>query len=100
MRYAELTHVVIGCAIEVINELGAGFVESVYQRALMIALRNKHLPALSRFPLQVLFRGESVGDFSADILVEDNLLLELKAVKELLPIHEAQIINYLNAAGI
>ncbi len=61
MKYAELTHAVIGCAFEVINELGAGFVESVYQRALMIALRDKHLPALSQFPLQVLFRGESVG---------------------------------------
>jgi GxxExxY protein len=100
LRYAEITQSVIGCAFAVINELGAGFLESVYERALLLALRQKGHSALSQQPIKVLFRGECVGEFYADVLVDDRVLVELKAVQAITPEHQAQIINYLNATGI
>ena len=100
LKHETITKIVIGCAFEVINELGAGFLESVYEKALVLALRQKGLSAQAQFPLKVFFRGECVGDFIADILVEQNVLVELKAVKALMPEHKAQIINYLNATGL
>jgi GxxExxY protein len=97
LLHADITKIVIGCAFEVIRELGAGFLESVYEKALVLALRQRGLSASSQHPLKVLFRGECVGDFFADILVEQKVLVELKAVRTLAPEHQAQIINYLNA---
>jgi GxxExxY protein len=91
---------VIGCAFEVINELGVGFLESVYEKALRLALWQKGLSAVSQHPVKVMFRGECVGDFCADIFVEEKVIVELKAVKAIAPEHQAQIINYLNATGI
>ena len=100
MKHEEITKTVIGCAFEVINELGAGFLESVYEKALLLALRQKGLSAIAQHPVKVLFRGECVGDFYADIFVEDKVIVELKAVKAIAPEHQAQTINYLNATGI
>jgi GxxExxY protein len=80
--------------------LGAGFLESVYEKALLIALKDKGLAAQSQTPLQVTFRNKQVGEFVADIIVDNKVLLELKAVKNLTPEHQAQIINYLKATGI
>lgn len=100
LKHERITRSVIGCAFEVINELGAGFLESVYERALLLALRQKGLSAVSQHPVRVLFRGDNVGDFYADILVEEIVLVELKAVKAIAPEHQAQVINYLNATGI
>ncbi|MDR3675473.1 MAG: GxxExxY protein [Acidobacteriota bacterium] len=100
LKHELITKVVIGCAFEVINELGAGFLESVYEKALLLALRQKGLSALSQHPVKVMFRGECVGDFYADIFVEKKVIVELKAVKAIAPEHQAQIINYLNATGI
>ena len=99
-RHEKVTETVIGCAFEVINELGAGFLESVYEKALLFALRQKDLSAVSQHPVRVLFRGECVGDFFVDIFVEEKVIVELKAVKVIAPEHQAQIINYLNATGI
>ena len=99
-RHEKVTETVIGCAFEVINELGAGFLESVYEKALLFALRQKGLSAVSQHPVRVLFRGECVGDFFVDIFVEEKVIVELKAVKVIAPEHQAQIINYLNATGI
>lgn len=82
------------------NELGAGFLESVYEKALLLVLRQKGLSALSQRPVKVMFRGECVGDFYADIFVEEKVIVELKAVKAIAPEHQAQLINYLNATGI
>ena len=82
------------------NELGAGFLESVYQNALLLALRQKGLKVEAQKPIEVLFRGENVGHFFADLLVEDKVIVELKAVKAILPEHKAQVINYLKATGI
>ena len=100
LKHEELTRTVIGCAIEVINELGTGFLESVYEKALLLALRQKSLSATAQHPVKVMFRNECVGDFYVDIFVEAKVILELKAVKAIAPEHQAQIINYLNATGI
>ena len=100
LKYEEITKAVIGCAFEVINELGAGFLESVYEKALLLALRQQGLSATAQHPVKVMFRKECVGDFYADIFVEEKVIVELKAVKAITPEHQAQIINYLNATGI
>jgi len=100
LLHQEITREVIGCCFEVINELGAGFLESVYENALLIALQEKGIYVEAQVPLNVFFREHNVGHFIADIIVERVVLLELKAVKELLPIHQAQVINYLKATGL
>jgi GxxExxY protein len=100
MLHDELTHTILEACFEVSKEMGAGFLESVYEKSLLVALRQKGLAAVSQVPLKVKFRGVIVGDFCADILVEEKILIELKAVSRLLPEHKAQVINYLNATGI
>jgi GxxExxY protein len=100
LKHDLITRDIIGCAFEVINELGVGFLESVYEKALLLALRQKGLSAMCQHPVSVMFRGECVGDFYADLLVEEKVVVELKAVKAIAPEHQAQIINYLNATGI
>jgi GxxExxY protein len=100
LKHGEITQVVIGCAFEVMKELGAGFLESVYEKALLLVLRKKGLSAVAQHPIKVKFRGETVGEFFADLLVENQVVVELKAVKAIAPEHQAQVINYLNATGI
>lgn len=100
LKHEAITRVVIGCAFEVIKELGAGFVESVYERALLVTLRQKGMAAISQHPIKVMFRCVCVGEFVADIFVEEKVIVELKAVKAIAPEHQAQVINYLNATGI
>lgn len=90
----------IGCAFDVIKELGSGFLESVYEKALLLALKQKGLSAVAQQPLSVMFRGENVGDFFADLVVEQKVLIELKAVKALIPEHQSQLINYLHASDM
>jgi GxxExxY protein len=96
----ELTEQVLGACFEVSNELGAGFLESVYEKALLIALREKGLAAQGQVPLQVRFRNQVVGDFYADVVVEGLVLVELKAVKALASEHVAQVLNYLRGTNI
>lgn len=79
---------------------GAGFLESVYEKSLFVALKQKGLNAACQVPLHVKFRGVIVGEFYVDILVENKILLELKAVTRIAPEHKAQVINYLKATGI
>ena len=98
MKHEELTKKIIGCCFEVINELGAGFLESVYEKSLVIALRDKGVNAVNQSPVRVYFRNECVGEFFADVLVEDEIIVELKATKALSPEHKAQVINYLKAS--
>lgn len=100
MKYKEITDKIIGCAFEVINELGSGFLESVYEKALVIALQEKGLSVLSQFPIKVYFKEKCVGEFYADLFVEEKVIVELKTVKTILPEHKAQIINYLKGTGI
>ena len=90
----------IKACYEVHNELGIGFVEKVYENALVIALKDLGLEASQQSPLEVYFRNQLVGDYFADVIVAGELIIELKAVKSLLPEHQAQLINYLNATGL
>jgi GxxExxY protein len=96
----ELTGAIIKASFEVSNELGAGFLESVYEKALMVALAQMKLTVTAQVGLKVKFRDLVVGDFYADLIVEDKVLVELKAISKVLPQHKAQVINYLNATGL
>lgn len=96
----DLSEHVIGACFDVSNELGFGFLESVYEKALLISLRSRGLKAESQVPVKVYYQEQSVGDFFADIVVEDELIVELKVVKSLAPEHLAQGINYLKATGL
>jgi len=100
MLYEELTGKILQSCFEVSKELGAGFLESVYEKALLVALRQKGLRAENQVPLQVKFRGEIVGEFFVDVLVENKVLLELKTAANLTNEHYAQTINYLKATEI
>ena len=100
MKHSELTGKIIQCAYRVHNTLGFGFLETVYQNALVIELTKSGLNVEKEKPVKVLYENQIVGDFIADILVEETVILELKAVKELHSIHEAQLVNYLKATGI
>lgn len=100
MLHRELSEQIIGGCFEVSKELGSGFLESVYQQALEIVLRESGLKVEREKPLQVNFRGKQVGQFYADLVVEEVVLVELKSVKALAPEHQAQVINYLKATGI
>ena len=99
-KHYELTRAIIGCAFEVSNELGSGFLESVYENAMMVSLKEAGISTVSQKPIEVTFRGQTVGTFYADLLVEDKVIVELKATKAIVPEHQAQIINYLNATAI
>jgi GxxExxY protein len=98
MEYAECTEQVLSCAFEVSNELGIGFLESVYEKALFIALQEKGLKVEQQVGLQIEFRGKPVGQFFIDLLVEDLLIIELKAAKAIAPEHEMQLLNYLRGS--
>ncbi|MBJ6749706.1 GxxExxY protein [Geomonas anaerohicana] len=100
MIYEDVTGKILAACFDVSNELGNGFLESVYEKSLLIALEEAGLRAQRQVPLQVFYRNKNVGDFYADIVVEGMVLLELKAVKALAPEHVAQILNYLKATGI
>lgn len=100
MKHADLTEKIIEACFEVMNELGAGFLESVYEKSLLVALKEKGLSAEFQVPLKVTFRGKVVGEFFADVIIEQKVLIELKTVKSLLPEHQAQVINYLRATGL
>jgi GxxExxY protein len=91
---------VIGIAMEVHRTLGPGFVESVYGNALLVELAASQLAFESQKALKVIYKGQCVGDFLVDIIVDMALVIELKAVQSLLPIHEVQLVNYLTATGI
>ena len=100
MKHRELTGKIIGACYTVADELGHGFVESVYHQALMIALAQRQLTAQKEVPLKVHFQGQVVGEFAADIIVNGLVLVEVKAVKALRGEHQAQVINYLNATEV
>jgi len=100
MKHAELTGQIIDCAYKVHSALGFGFLEAVYQKSLLIELLKSGLRAENEKAIKVLYENQIVGDYIADIIVEEKIILELKAVKEIHPAHEAQLVNYLKATGI
>jgi GxxExxY protein len=100
MTIDELTEKVIGCAYRVHSELDAGFLEKVYENALRVELGEAGLTVKQQYPIPVKYHGEVVGDFFADLMVQDELIIELKAVQNPAKEHEVQLVNYLAATGI
>ena len=95
MEHRELTEKIIGCAFKVFNKMGFGYLESVYEKCMMIELRKAGLHAENQKPITVYYDEEMVGDFVADIFVEDEIIVELKSVLNVSKKHEAQLVNYL-----
>ena len=98
--YKDLSYKIVGLAMEVHNKLGYGFLEKVYEKAMMVLLRREGIQATQQAPITVRFEGEVIGDYYADILVEDKIILELKVVEKIANIHRAQALNYLKATGL
>lgn len=95
-----ISRLVIGCALEVHGELGSGYLELIYQRALEIELKSKGIRFERQVSLPVVYKGQLVGTFMADLVVAGCLIIELKASKSFTPRDEAQLINYLKASNI
>ncbi len=100
VRLNRITEQVIGCAYRVSNGLGWGFAEKVHENALVIELRKAGLAVAQQAPLVVRYDGQVVGEYTADLLVEECVIVELKAVEALVPAHTAQCLNYLKATGL
>ncbi len=100
MDINDITYAINGAVFEVNRVLGPGFLEKVYEKALMIELEKRGLKAKSQVPIQVSYKGRIVGEYIGDIFVEDKVLIELKTVEQLDGIHEAQLLNYLKATGL
>lgn len=97
MKYERITNTIIGCAYKVYNTIGYGFLESVYEKCLLIELSKEGLSAENQKEILVHYDGQIVGEFKADILVETKVIVELKSVKQLVKAHEVQLVNYLSA---
>ncbi len=97
---SELARKVIGCAYKVHNTLGFGFLESVYEKSLMVELNRKGISASAQEPIQVRYDDVVVGDSIADLLIENRLIIELKSITRLVQAHEVQLVNYLTTTGI
>ena len=98
---SETTHKILGVCMDVLHELGSGFLEPVYQEALAIAFRDADIPFRRESPLTIYFRGKPLQkQYIADFICHDRIILELKAVKKILPEHKAQLLNYLKATGL
>jgi len=97
MEYADITEKIIGCAYRVYNTLGAGFLESVYEKCLAIEFAKIDLQAAFQQPVEVFYEKQQVGSYIADIIVEGKIIVELKAVRTLVAAHEVQLVNYLAA---
>ena len=99
-RLDSITEKIIGCAYRVANVLGSGFLEKVYENALAVELRKAELVIEQQKPIRILYDGQIVGDYVADLLVEDVIVVELKAIKAIEEIHMAQCLNYLKATRL
>jgi GxxExxY protein len=97
MKHKDLTEKIIGCAYRVYNKMGFGFLESVYEKCLMIELRKVGLEAKAQQNITVYYDDEVVGEFVADVIVDDTVILELKSVRRVVKVHEVQLVNYLTA---
>jgi GxxExxY protein len=97
MQYEAITEKIIGCAYRVYNKMGFGFLESVYEKCMLIELKKAGLNANAQQPISVYYDGQVVGEFVADIIVEDKIVVELKSVRRIIQAHEVQLVNYLVA---
>lgn len=100
IKHAELTDIILKCFYNVYNSLGYGFLEKVYENALLIELQSNDLRCLKQFPVEVYYKENRVGTYYADIIVENTVILELKAAEALCEEHEFQLINYLKATNL
>ena len=99
-KYEDITRLIIGSFYNVYNTLGPGFLEKVYENALLIELKGQGLAVDSQYPINVYYKEICVGEYVADIIVEDRIVCEVKAIRKLRPEHEAQLLNYLKATRI
>ncbi|WP_372645541.1 GxxExxY protein [Ancylomarina sp.] len=99
-KHSDITSMVLKAFFNVYNELGYGFIEKVYENAMVIELRDLGLNVEQQVPVKVLYGKEIVGDYIADIVVNELVILELKAIEKLNSIHEVQLVNYLKATDI
>lgn len=95
-----LTHEIIGAAYQVHNVLGSGFLEKVYENALVVELQKRGLEVQQQYPIPVFYEDVQVGDYFADLWVAEQVIVDLKAIQQQLPIHEVQLVNYLQGARI
>jgi GxxExxY protein len=100
MDLNEITYAINGAVFEVNRVLGSGFLEKVYENALLLELRKRGLKAECQVPISVAYKGDTVGEYYADVVVEDQVILEIKAIDRLQKVHEAQLLNYLKATGM
>lgn len=100
LPHGQLTNVIIGAMFEVHNVLGSGFLESVYANALTVELRNRGVPVDRNVSFEVMYRGQSVGRYVADLVVDQKVIVETKVAKAIDPTHRAQLANYLRASGL
>ena len=98
--YGDLSYKIVGLAIQVRKELGHGFLEKVYENSLMVMLSENGITAQQQVPIKVKFHGHIVGDYIADILVDNRIILELKSIDRLTDVHKAQTLNYLKATSL
>jgi len=100
MRHQDISEKIIAAAYRAHNELGYGFLEKVYKNALAIELGEAGFRCSCEVPLKVLYHGKTVGEYCADMVVEDTIVVEAKAVSKLDSVHEVQLVNYLKATGL
>jgi GxxExxY protein len=100
MKLNDITYAINGAVFEVNDILGPGFLEKVYENALLFELKKRGLKVKNQVPIKVSYKGEVVGDYTADLLIEDKVIVELKTVENLDRAHEAQLLNYLKATGL
>ena len=100
MDREELITTIIDCAVQVRKVLGPGFLESVYKNALILELKKYDLECSSEYPINVYYDDTVVGEFRADLIIEKSVIVELKAVNNIVPAHEVQLVNYLSATHI
>jgi len=99
-KHTELTEKIINIFYRVYNKLGYGFLEKVYENAMMIELKKEGILAIAQAPIRVLYDNIIIGEYYADILVDDKVIVEIKAARQLAEEHEAQLLNYLKATDI
>jgi GxxExxY protein len=96
VEYEDITHKIIGAAYQVFNQLGFGFLESVYKKAMLIELSKDEVKVEPEKPLKVYYDSQLVGEFYVDLLINSDIIVELKSVENLTKAHEVQLVNYLN----
>ena len=99
-KYIKLTEKIIEIFYKVYNKLGYGFLEKIYENAMMIELKKGNINAISQFPIKVSYEGEIIGEYYADIIIDSRVIVEIKASKRLVEENEAQLLNYLRATDV